>query len=177
VVHVSPLAGTSVPPLSNASLDYLPETIQEPSGDDSDYYQAESWNDRLHNGGTVYQRFGVPSDNSPFKIHNRKPEDLPPYQLEDIDIGTENPDALLSVFRDEMHPNFPFIVIPDSVLASELRRYRPTLYTAVMAIATRNSQQQRKIGQQFMRQVAERLIIRGERNLDLLLGILTYAGW
>jgi len=115
VVHVSPLAGTSVPPLSNASLDYLPETIQEPSGDDSDYYQAESWNDRLHNGGTVYQRFGVPSDNSPFKIHNRKPEDLPPYQLEDIDIGTENPDSLLSVFRDEMHPNFPFIVIPDSV--------------------------------------------------------------
>ncbi len=101
----------------------------------------------------------------------------PPYQLASIDLGVEDPDALLTIFRREMTPNFPFIHIDDSLSALCLRRASPTLYTAVMAVTTRNTHQHFKIGKQLAQQIADRIIIRGERSLEILFGILVFAGW
>lgn len=84
---------------------------------------------------------------------------------------------LLHIFKSEMNPGFPFINIPDSVTAEALRRDQPSLFTAVMAVTTRDSMQQVTLGKMLMRQVAERMMVNGERNMDLLLAALTYAGW
>lgn len=81
------------------------------------------------------------------------------------------------MFRDEMCPYFPFICIPDSVSAQDLRRDKPFLYLAVLAISTRKSLHQQELGKVIIRQLAERMLINGERSMDLLLGILTYAAW
>lgn len=175
-VLVSP-PETIAAPVSNASIEYsLPSTNKSPV-DNSDFYQAESWDRRLHNVGNVHDRFAIPHDVAFPKTPVNKIDTLPAYDFGKIDVGTENPDTLLNIFRNEMHPNFPFIVIPDSISASELRQNWPTLYTAVMAVATRHSGQQARLGKQIIQQVADRVIVRGERNLDLLQGVLTYAGW
>jgi hypothetical protein len=46
-----------------------------------------------------------------------------------------------------------------------------------MAVTTRNTPQADALGKGFLKQLAERMVVKGERNMDLLLGCLTYAAW
>jgi len=46
-----------------------------------------------------------------------------------------------------------------------------------MAITTRNSLRGRELGENFMKQLGERMVVNGERNKDLLLACLIYAAW
>ncbi|RFU29964.1 hypothetical protein B7463_g6352, partial [Scytalidium lignicola] len=86
-------------------------------------------------------------------------------------------DELLNLFRDHMYAFFPFVVIPQTMTAKELYEQRPYLYHAILAITTREPALQRARGKDIMRELAERYVVNGERTLDLLLGVLTYAGW
>ncbi|KAF4631881.1 hypothetical protein G7Y89_g6243 [Cudoniella acicularis] len=141
--------------------------------------QARLWDNRLLIGGPLEIRFGLPPESAK-DIKARLEtmgKETPIYRLPHIDLGSEDAGHLLHIFRDEMNPNFPFISIPDSVTASELRRDRPSLYTSVMAVTSRNSSQQISLGKLFMKQVANRMVVDGERNIDLLLGILTFSAW
>lgn len=42
-------------------------------------------------------------------------------------------DSLLNIFREEMYSKFPFVVVPPTITAEELRRERPFLYNTIMA--------------------------------------------
>lgn len=101
----------------------------------------------------------------------------PSLNLIGISFGAENPEKLLHIFKDEMNPHFPFIGIPDSVSVDAMRKDQPSLLTAVMAVTSRDSPNQLVLGKLLMQQIADRMLMNGERNLDLLLAILTYAGW
>jgi hypothetical protein len=85
--------------------------------------------------------------------------------------------ALLDIFKGQMSPNFPFIAIPQSMSAEELYHDKPFFFISILAIASRDSVQQKGLGKLLIKQFAERMFVNCERNLDLLLGILTYAGW
>lgn len=84
---------------------------------------------------------------------------------------------LLTFFRDEMIPKFPFIALPQGISAEDLYRTRPFLYISILAVAVRDNAQQIMLGKHVMRQLAEKMFVSGERSLDLLQGILTYGGW
>ena len=99
-----------------------------------------------------------------------------------LEIDTVVPDfveanTLLNFFRDEMIPKFPFIALPRDISAEELYISRPFLYISILAVTVHDSAQQITLGKRVMEQLAKKMFVLGERNLDLLLGILTYAGW
>lgn len=83
---------------------------------------------------------------------------------------------LLKRFRDEMSPCSPFIVLLPSMTADQLRQERPFLFSCIMAISCHDTAQQLQLGKQVIKQLAERMVVNTERSLDLLLGIITYAG-
>jgi hypothetical protein len=85
--------------------------------------------------------------------------------------------VLLAVFRDQLTPQFPFIVLSQSVSAESLSQERPLFYISILAVTSRDSVQQQALGKIVMKQLSERVFEKGERNLDLLLGALTYASW
>lgn len=91
--------------------------------------------------------------------------------------GFAEANELLNFFRDQMAPQFPFIVIPQSVSAEQLHAERPFLYLAILAISSHDCAQQRGLGSLVMKQLAERMFVNYERSLDLLLGVLTYIAW
>ncbi|KAG4443063.1 hypothetical protein IFR05_001459 [Cadophora sp. M221] len=137
---------------------------------------AESWDERLLRGGSIRQRFAlIGSYNPSIDPPTKSPQ--PTFNLIGIDFGAENPEKLLHIFRDEMSPNFPFISIPDSTSVETMRKDQPSLLTAVMAVTSRDSPNQLVLGKLLMQQIADRMLVNGERNMDLLLAILTYAGW
>ena len=107
-----------------------------------------------------------------------KTYDLPTTQPSNaLQPNFEDPDVLLSLFRVQMSPYFPFVVVPQNISAADLRRDRPFLLNAILAVSSRSSSKQKNLGNEVLRQLAEKVFVNGERNLDVLLGILTYAGW
>jgi hypothetical protein len=99
------------------------------------------------------------------------------FKIDAFDLGSEDPDVLLTIFQNEMTPNFPFIDISELTRAEDLRLDRPSLYTVIIAVTTRNSLLGRELGKTFMKQLGERMVVNGARNMDLLLACLIYAAW
>jgi hypothetical protein len=84
---------------------------------------------------------------------------------------------ILKIFRSEVLSNFPFIPIPQSISADELRREKPFTYLAVIAITSIKLSQHTEISRIIINQVAGRVFMEAERSIDLLSGILTLAAW
>jgi hypothetical protein len=93
--------------------------------------------------------------------------------------ATPNPEeaeVLLNRFR-QMTPCFPFMVLPASTTARDLLRERPFLYHCIMAVSCQSPRKQIAFGEEMMQYLGEQMLVKGQKSLDLLLGILTYAGW
>jgi len=76
----------------------------------------------------------------------------PSFNLVGFNLGVDDPEMLLRIFKDEMNPNFPFISIPDSVTVETMRRDQRSLLTAVMAVTSRDTPQQIVLGKALMQQ-------------------------
>ncbi len=72
---------------------------------------------------------------------------------------------------------FPILYLPSTTTAKDLHRDRPFLYLCIMAVSCQSLPQQAAFGKEIMQYLGEHMLVRGEKSLDLLLGILTYAGW
>lgn len=90
---------------------------------------------------------------------------------------TDEANIFLQTFQNETSLSFPFIAISKSTSAEELRREKPFLYIAIMAVTSTNYPQQIELSKVIIRQMAQRVFVDGERSMDLLLGILTLGGW
>ncbi|VUC31423.1 unnamed protein product [Clonostachys rosea] len=86
-------------------------------------------------------------------------------------------DHYFQVFENQMLPLFPFIHIPPTMTASQLRKTRPLLFRAIIAVATSSTEQKmsRIDGLRFI--WAKSALTQDETNIDTLLSILTYITW
>ncbi|KAJ5097014.1 hypothetical protein N7456_007735 [Penicillium angulare] len=76
-----------------------------------------------------------------------------------------------------MAPHFPFVVIPDLPPAMFYAE-KPFLFKAMVMVASyRNRPFQHQIGTQLTEEVGKRLLVDGERSLDLLQGLLIHIAW
>ncbi|KAI9739999.1 MAG: hypothetical protein M1818_005055 [Claussenomyces sp. TS43310] len=90
----------------------------------------------------------------------------------------EDPETLLNRFRDPLTSQVPWIVIPPDLTASNLLQEKPFLYfNIIMAASSGNILYQRHLGQESIRYIGERLIQRGEKNLDTLQGMTVLLSW
>jgi hypothetical protein len=100
-----------------------------------------------------------------------------PTTLEIPEFTSGEANGLLIRFREEMASFLPFLVIPPSLSAEDLNRERPFLLKAIFALASRVPSQRLALGKWLVTQLSNRMAVNGERNLDLLLGVLAYTGW
>jgi len=101
----------------------------------------------------------------------------PSHELDTAVPDFVEANILLNFFRDEMIPKFPFIALPPGISAEKLYATKPFLYISILAVTVHDSAQQITLGKRVMGMLAKKMFVSGERSLDLLLGILTYAGW
>jgi hypothetical protein len=83
----------------------------------------------------------------------------------------------LEIFRACMLNFFPFVYIPPSSTAKDLRHERPFLWLCIMCIAAKSTSQQTAIVGQIRQIICQRVVDGNERSIDLLLGIICYIGW
>ncbi|KAH6715454.1 hypothetical protein DL95DRAFT_460915 [Leptodontidium sp. 2 PMI_412] len=92
-------------------------------------------------------------------------------------ISLSQAEDALRVYRSKQKA-FPFVVLPPNISLDSLRRQRPFLFLAVICCATEhNYKLQQHIELELRENLSRRILVNGEKSLDLLQGILVYLTW
>ncbi|KAK3379003.1 hypothetical protein B0T24DRAFT_144101 [Lasiosphaeria ovina] len=86
-------------------------------------------------------------------------------------------DAQLDLFRRVFLPTFPFVHLPSSMTAADLRHQKPFLWLVVMCYTTKNAARQFAIEETVWQIVSRRVVAQHMADLDLLLGVVCFASW
>lgn len=87
-------------------------------------------------------------------------------------------DNLLDLFRSDFTAVHPFVVIPPETTAAELNATRPFLMSAIrMVTSVQSLKSMRAQMYRIMVHVSDHMLIRSERSMDLLLGLIVVIGW
>lgn len=124
------------------------------------------------------QQFGQTMPRTPSSAQSvlRSPAQVPQENSTPEDHGFG--DALLYVYRNNMGPQFPFVVIPDDVSAVELAQKKPFLYrTVIMAASYHDRTGQSRMTKDIFQYLSKHMIIRNEKSMDLLQGLLVLMAW
>ena len=93
-------------------------------------------------------------------------------------ISQDQAAELFSRYNDHMMPHLPSVVIPPHEPVQELRRSRPYLFLALMAAASSETPGlQRVLQRELMELFAEKIIIAGEKSLELVQALHIAVIW
>lgn len=85
---------------------------------------------------------------------------------------------LLDLYRSTLQPLYPFVVVPSACSAAALLSTRPFLMAAIRMVASFRSPRSMQAQMYcLMAHVADHMLIRSERSLDLLQGIVVMLSW
>ena len=106
---------------------------------------------------------------------------LSPFPMVDEVPGYGIPDCVaeeqLNMFRQVFLPMFPFVHIPADTSASELHRQKPFLWLVIMSLTTKSAADQLAMGEIIRQSVSQKVVAKGDKSLDMLLGLICYLGW
>ncbi|KAK4248168.1 hypothetical protein C7999DRAFT_13879 [Corynascus novoguineensis] len=104
--------------------------------------------------------------------------DLKPDVIDRGLMTMELANKLFVRYTTEMCRHLPGVVLPPDMTASELRVSKPILFLAIMAAASSEmSKLQRTLTKEIMQVYADRVIIRGNKSLELVQAILVSVIW
>ncbi|KAF8543337.1 hypothetical protein BDD12DRAFT_726571 [Trichophaea hybrida] len=96
--------------------------------------------------------------------------DVIDQQLLSLDMATE----LFDLFKEQIAPHFPAIVVPPEATASEIRRTKPTLFLAILAASSGRSHPdlRRALQKETAKAYADRIMVKSEKSLELVQALL-----
>ncbi len=126
-----------------------------------------------------------PSANTNFEI----PFKLPTFQFSDVVfdgfqdaiskgyVNFEQAELSLQAFQAQAC-NFPFVVVDPTIGLDILRRRRPFLLLSILTYAASwNLPLQKQLENELKGSLCKKVIMDGEKSLDLLQGLLVYLNW
>ncbi|KAL4778917.1 hypothetical protein BJX76DRAFT_365716 [Aspergillus varians] len=97
--------------------------------------------------------------------------------LEDI-INPQLAASLLTKYQAQKQPHFPFVIIPPETDVPTLRNHSPFLLLCILtASMEHNPAIQDTLETLVRKEIANRVVVGVERNMDLLQGLLVHAAW
>ncbi|KAF2867427.1 hypothetical protein BDV95DRAFT_610823 [Massariosphaeria phaeospora] len=96
--------------------------------------------------------------------------------MEDL-VPVESDETLLSIYRNQLSSPLPFVVIPAGTTPEQLQATRPFLMKVIRMVASvRHLRLVRGQSRAVMEHISNAILMRSERSLDLLQGILVFLG-
>jgi RalA-binding protein 1 len=93
-------------------------------------------------------------------------------------LSMERAVELFQRYKDHMSKHLPAVVFPPSMTIMDLRREKPYLFLAVMAAASSETHGlQRVLQRELMELFAEKIVIVGEKNLELIQALHVAVIW
>ena len=100
------------------------------------------------------------------------------HQKGGIDLEKDVADNLLYQFREQSMTYFPFVAIPPSWTASDLEKEKPLLWRVIIMITyNQNTSLQALLGKTLIEELTARLLLRGDKNIELLQSLLLFTAW
>ncbi|KAI0977103.1 hypothetical protein F4678DRAFT_2631 [Xylaria arbuscula] len=100
-----------------------------------------------------------------------------PLPAADAPISAAQAEETLAFFRQHYLKFFPFVYLSPETTAAQLQRDRPYLWLNITALCCKSPLKQMALGFQSREELALKVLVACERNIDLLLGVLCYLGW
>ncbi|OQE43560.1 hypothetical protein PENCOP_c003G00796 [Penicillium coprophilum] len=97
--------------------------------------------------------------------------------LSQIEPSASQAEQYLAIFQQQHLNNFPFYCISSTTTPAQLQRERPLLWLCIWANGCKSVVQQRVIEVKIRENLARKVLVDLERNLDLLLGLIAYLSW
>ncbi|KAI8624366.1 hypothetical protein F5Y19DRAFT_454841 [Xylariaceae sp. FL1651] len=95
----------------------------------------------------------------------------------DTPMSAAQAEETLDFFRQHFLRFFPFVYIPPEMSAAQLQHSRPYLWLNIRAICCKSPTKQAALHLQCREELARKMLVNCERNIDMLLGALAYLGW
>jgi hypothetical protein len=87
-------------------------------------------------------------------------------------------EALLDDYRQMSEACFPYVLIPKSCTLYSLQMDKPMLWQAILIVSSWRDQAHRAFFQnRFLKRLGEKLLVDGEKSLDILQALLVYCAW
>ncbi|KAF2841851.1 hypothetical protein M501DRAFT_355129 [Patellaria atrata CBS 101060] len=133
--------------------------------------QALLRNSVAHSQG--YSVFGL---HTPPVSEGQSPSTL--AQFPDDLMSWSEAEALFASFKNTSSQYFPFVPVSDEISAAELFEKKPFLFRVICLTASyEDIPKSTKLGEWLMHNISDQLLLKGEKNMDLLQGLLVFIGW
>lgn len=86
---------------------------------------------------------------------------------------------IFEFYNENMAPHMPIVVFPSDVTAGTIRKTKPTLFLAILSVASaqKNPELQGVLTREIMRAYADRLICKREKSLELIQALQVSTIW
>lgn len=92
-------------------------------------------------------------------------------------VPVESDETLLSIYNNQLSSRFPFVVVPTGTTARQLQATRPFLMKVIRMVASVcHLRLVRGQSHVVMEHLSHSMLMRSERSLDLLQGVLVFLG-
>ncbi|KAM3068575.1 hypothetical protein ACMFMG_011105 [Clarireedia jacksonii] len=95
----------------------------------------------------------------------------------ELELSPTEAEETLRSFRTQSKKYFPFIHIPEGITAQKFREENPFLSLSIMMVMTKSTHRQITLGMHIRNLIGKKLLVDGERDLDLLFGLMAYVSW
>ncbi|KAF9879713.1 hypothetical protein CkaCkLH20_02524 [Colletotrichum karsti] len=93
-------------------------------------------------------------------------------------LSAEKASELFERYNTHMMPHMPAVVFPPGTTGDELRRSKPLLFLAIMSVASSESPNvQRRLVKELMQIFAEKIIVTGEKSLEIVQALQVAVIW
>lgn len=104
--------------------------------------------------------------------------DFAEFVLPNVKLRYEEMEKLVDSWRPQLAAHFPFTALYDGQSTQYLLVEMPFLATAISCAALYGDlPRQIEIAQALIKEIGEHMLLKGEKSLDLLLGILVLIAW
>lgn len=103
-----------------------------------------------------------------------------PPTLQDVSahyVPEETAEEQLHLFRREFLTKFPFVHLPVTMTAYELRSQKPFLWLVIMSLTTKLYAQQFAMEKTIYKIISQRILCEHRADMDLLLGLVCFGSW
>jgi hypothetical protein len=92
-------------------------------------------------------------------------------------LTPEEVESCLLKYRSNSAVYFPFVVVPNDWTLQSMMQHSPTLLLAVLTTMCNSTHLQKTLDAGFRDVLSQRVLVRGEKSLDILQGLLVYLAW
>lgn len=104
---------------------------------------------------------------SPNSVQTACDDDMTPLEKEQI----------LERFKKDYLSHFPFMLIKPEVTAEEIQNTRPFLWLNIRAATEKSVAKMNQLGDRIREELARKVLVELERDLEPILGIMILLGW